>query len=199
MRKLEKNQLRSIKRNLNFFFDQATNKDIKEGIAWYKNANNEAKKIAKKYNLDVYKVAQVISALSPRNKWKQNIKDADKLCEAYILGLHPTDIKVCTFHSNKFRAYNILADNKTITINSLKTYNFVNNIAFLSDQHVTVDIWHLRSCFKNNIKINNANIGKLAYEQIKNITINLANKLGLKPFELQAILWLSTQNYFNNK
>ena len=47
MRKLEKNQIRSIKRNLNFFFDQATNKDIKEGIAWYKNANTEANRIAK--------------------------------------------------------------------------------------------------------------------------------------------------------
>ena len=199
MRKLEKNQLRSIKRNLNFFFDQATNKDIKQGLQWYKNANIEANKIAKKYNLDVYKVAQVISALSPRNKWIQNIKDANKLCEAFILGLHPTDIKVCTFHSNKFKAFNILADNKTININSLKTYNFVNNIAFLSDQHVTVDIWHLRSCFKNNIKITNSNIGKIAYQQIKDITINLSNKLGLKPFELQAILWLSTQNYFNNK
>ena len=199
MRKLEKNQIRSIKRNLSFFFDHATNKDIKEGIAWYKNANTEANKIAKKYDLDVYKVAQVISALSPRNKWIQNLKDADKLCEAFVLGLHPTDIRVSTFHSNKFKAYNILADNKAITINSLKTYNFVNNIAFLSSEHVTVDIWHLRSCFKNNIKINNANIGKIAYEQIKNITINLANKLGLKPFELQAVLWLSTQNYFNNK
>ena len=153
MRKLEKNQLRSIKRNLNFFFDQATNKDIKQGLQWYKNANIEANKIAKKYNLDVYKVAQVISALSPRNKWIQNIKDANKLCEAFILGLHPTDIKVCTFHSNKFKAFNILADNKTININSLKTYNFVNNIAFLSSEHVTVDIWHLRACFKNNIKI----------------------------------------------
>ena len=111
MRKLEKNQLRSIKRNLNFFFDQATNKDIKQGLQWYKNANNEANKIAKKYNLDVYKVAQVISALSPRNKWIQNIKDADKVCEAFILGIHPTEIKVCTFHTNKFKAFNILDNN----------------------------------------------------------------------------------------
>ena len=198
MRKLEKNQLRSIKRNLNFFFDQATNKDIKEGIAWYKNANNEAKKIAKKYNLDVYKVAQVISALSPRNKWKQNIKDANKLCEAYILGLHPTDIKVCTFHSNKFKAFNILASNVQITNNSLKTFNFVNNIAYLNNDFLTIDIWHLRACFNNMIKINNATIGRVAYEQIKQLTLKKAAKLGLKGFEFQAILWLSAQTNINN-
>jgi hypothetical protein len=199
MRKLEQNQLRAIKRNLNYFFDKATNKDIKQGLQWYKKANSEANNIAKKYDLDVYKVSQVISALSPRNKWSQNIKDANKLCEAFTLGLHPTDIKVCTFHSNKFKAFNILSNNINITNNSLKTYNFVNNIAYLSSEHVTVDIWHLRASFKNNIKINNANIGKIAYKQIKDITINIANKLGLKPYDLQAIIWISSQNYFNNK
>ena len=199
MRKLEQNKLRAIKRNLNYFFNNATNKDIKSGLLWYKNANSEANKIAKKYSLDVYKVAQVISALSPRNKWSQNLKDADKLCEAFILGLQPTDIKVCTFHSNKFKAFNILSNNINITNNSLKTFHFVNNIAYLSSEHVTVDIWHLRACFKNNIKINNANIGKIAYKQIKDITINIANKLGLKPYDLQAIIWISAQNYFNNK
>tara|TARA_R110000744_G_scaffold122155_1_gene227106 strand:+ start:1958 stop:2578 length:621 start_codon:yes stop_codon:yes gene_type:complete len=198
MRKLEQKQIRAIKRNLNYFFNNATNEQINQGIEWYEIANKEANKIAKKYNLEVYKVAQVISALSPRNKWEQNIKDANKLCEAYTVGLHPTDIKVCTFHSNKFKAFNILASNVQITNNSLKTYNFVNNIAYLSSEHVTVDIWHLRACFKNNIKINSANIGKIAYKQIKDITINIANKLGLKPYDLQAIIWISTQNYFNN-
>ena len=97
----------------------------------------EDQKIAKKYDLDIYKVAQVISALSPRNKWEQNLKDADKVCEAFALGLHPTDIKVCTFHSNKFKAFNILASNTQITNNSLKTFNFVNNIAYLNNDFLT--------------------------------------------------------------
>ena len=198
MKKLTSAACRNISSNLDYFFNIATKSEIKQGLQWYKEANNEANKIAKKYNLDIYKVSQVISALSPRNKWKQNIKDANKLCEAYCLGLHPTDIKVCTFHTNKFKAFNILANNTEITNKSLKTFNFVNNIAYLSKEHLTIDIWHLRACFFNDIKINSASIGKLAYEQIKVLTIDKANKLGLQGFELQAIIWLSAQKIFIN-
>ena len=198
MKELNKYKLSKISKNLDQLFNLATNEQISQGIAWYKTANKEANKIAKKYNLDIYKVAQVISALSPRNKWKQNIKDANKLCEAYTLGLHPTDIKVCTFHSNKFKAFNILANNIQITNNSLKTFNFVNNIAYLNNDFLTIDIWHLRACFNNMIKINNAAIGKISYEQIKQLTLKKAAKLGLKGFEFQAILWLSAQTNINN-
>lgn len=199
MKKLTPYQLKKISNNLDYFFNIATKKDIKNGLAWYKDANKKANLIAKKYDLDVYKVSQVISALSPRNKWAQNIKDAYKVCGAFKLGLHPTDIKVCTFHTNKFKAFNILNNSTNITNKSLKTFNFVNNIAFLDSDSLTVDIWHLRACFKDSIKIDNASIGKLAYNQIKKLTIKKANKLGIKGFELQAILWLSTQRYFNNK
>ena len=198
MKKLSNYKLQKISKNLDFFFNIATKQDIKAGLIWYKDANKQAVNIAKKYNLDVYKVSQVISALSPRNKWKQNLKDAEKLCEAFTLGLHPVDIKVCTFHTNKFKAFNILANNINITNNSLKTFNFVNNIAYLNNDFLTVDIWHLRACFKDNISIKNASIGKTAYQQIKRLTIKKANKLNLQGFELQAIIWITTQKYFNN-
>ena len=198
MKKLTPYQLSKINKNLDFFFNSAHNEDINNGLIWYKDANLEAEIIAKKHNISVYKVSQVISALSPRNKWRQNIKDANKVCEAFKLGLHPVDIKVCTFHANKFRAFSILNNTVIITNKSLKTFNFVNNIAFLDNDSLTVDIWHLRACFKDSIKIDNANIGRLAYNQIKKLTIKKANKLGLKGYELQAILWLSTQRYFKN-
>ena len=197
MKKLSKYKLKKISNNLDHFFNIASDQEILAGQNWYKNANLEANKIAKKYDLDIYKVAQVISALSPRNKWEQNLKDANKLCEAYTVGLHPTDIKVCTFHTNKFKAFNILASNTVITINSLKTYNFVNNIAYLHNDYLTVDIWHLRACFNNMIKIDSATIGKIAYQQIKDLTIKKANKLGLTGFEFQAVIWLSAQKNIN--
>jgi len=199
MKKLTTTQIRKINKNLDYFFNIASNEQIKNGLKWYKNANKEANTISKKYNLDVYKVSQVISALSPRNKWAQNIKDADKVCEAYKLGLQPENIKVCTFHTNKFKAFNILGNGLNITDKSLKTFNFVNNIANLDNNFLTVDIWHLRACFFNDINISSAAIGRVAYEQIKNLTIKKANKLGLKGFEFQAIIWLSAQKIFTNQ
>jgi hypothetical protein len=47
------------------------------------------------------------------------------------------------------------------------------------------------------IKIDSATIGKIAYQQIKDLTIKKANKLGLTGFEFQAVIWLSAQKNIN--
>ena len=194
MKKLTPYQLTKISRNLDYYFNKATKQEIKTGLSWYKDANDICKDIATKYNTTTLIAAQVISALSPRNKWEQNIKDSYKVFEAVKFGFHPEDIKICTFHTNKFKAFNIIANNVQITDKSLKTYNFVNNIALLSNEHLTIDIWHLRACFSRIIKIDKANIGRIAYQQIKEVTIKKANKLGIKGYELQAIIWGSIRN-----
>ena len=78
----------------------------------------------------------------------------------------------------------------------LTTLDDFQNVGNLSHEHLTVDIWHLRACFLKSIKIDTASIGKIAYEQIKNLTIKKANKLGLKGYELQAILWVTMQRIY---
>lgn len=196
MKKLTKYQLKKISSNLDYFFNNATKNEIKQGKLWYKNANDICKDIAQKYNTNVLTAANVISALSPRNKWNQNIKDAYKVFDAQKNNLHPEDIKVCTFHKNKFKAFNCIQNKVLITDKSLKTYNFVNNMAHLDNDFLTVDIWHLRACFNKSIQINSAAIGRIAYKQIKELTIKKANILGLKGFELQAIIWLTTQRLY---
>ncbi len=199
MKKLSKYKLNKISKNLDYFFNQATNKEINKGLQWYKKAHDFVLYTSNKYDLQPYRVASVVSSLSPRNKWKQNLIDADKVCEAFNLGLQPTDIRVCTFHTNKFKAFNILNNNTCITDKRLKTFNFVNNISYLCENSLTVDIWHLRACFNKVIKINNASIGRVSYEQIKKLTINKAIKLGLRGYELQAIIWITAQRIINNK
>lgn len=194
MKKLTFCQLTKVNNNLNYWFNKATKEDINEGLLWYQTAHDICKDIATKFDTTTLTAAQVISALSPRNKWKQNIKDTYKVFEAVKYGIHPTDIKVCTFHTNKFKAFNIIANNVQITDKSLKTFNFVHNIANLSNEHLTIDIWHLRACFFFTMKIDNASIGRLAYEQIKELTLKKANKLGLKGYQLQAIIWNSIRN-----
>lgn len=198
MKKLTKYYLKSISNNLDDIFNMANENEIAYGKRWYIDANEICKDITVKFNTNTVVAANVISSLSPRNKWKQNIKDAYKLFEATKLGLSPEDIKVCTFHTNKFKAFNAVNNNVLITDKSLKTFNFVNNMAFLSEEHLTVDIWHLRACFNKLIKIDNASIGRIAYEQIKNLTIRKAKSLGFKGYEFQAIIWLVMQRTYNN-
>ena len=197
MKKLNKYELQKVSKNLDFFFNLATNKDIENGKDWYKVANKFCTDNATKYNTEPLVVASIVSALSPRNKWKQNLKDAIKVLEAVKDGKQPEQIKVSTFHKNKFKAFLIAKGLQEITEDSRKTFNFVRNIAHLDPQALTVDIWHLRACLKQFKSIGSASIGRLAYEQIKSLTINKANKLGLKGYELQAIIWLSIQNNIN--
>ena len=197
MKRQTKNELRRISRNLDYFFDIATPEQIKEGMEWYKLANQFCVDTAKEYNTTPLIVASVVSALSPRNKWSQNLKDTIKVFQAIKDGKGANDIKVCTFNKNKFKAFEVAKGNVFITENSPKTFNFVRNIAHLDPMALTIDIWHIRACLKKFKSIGNSQIGKIAYKQIKDLTIKKAHKLGLTGFEYQAIVWLSVQNNIN--
>ena len=192
MKKLSKYQLNKISKNLDKWFNLATKEEISDGLKWYKKANDICKDIAQKFNTSELIAASVISALSPRNKWEQNIKDAYKVFQAVQECKDANDIKVCTFHTNKFKAFEIAKGNKVISADSQKTFAFVNNIAHLDNNFVTTDVWHLRACFNKTM----GSCGKLAYNQIQKLTIKKADKLGLKGFEYQAIIWSSIRNKF---
>jgi hypothetical protein len=194
MKKLTPNEIRNVSRRLEKIFNQANCEEILQGKQWYPQANAIAKDIASKYDVSLSSASAVISALSPNNRWKQNIKDAYKVFQAVKDGLGPEDIKVCTFHSNKFKAFEIATKGRAIDIDSRKTFSFVANVGHLNESFVTVDIWHLRACFNKTM----GSVGKLAYEQIEKITLRQAKKLGLKGFEYQAIIWCATQRMFNH-
>ena len=200
MKKISKYKLKKISKNLDYFFNLANDNEVKQGLNWYKEANNKVIEISKKYYIDVFKVAQVVSALSPRNKWERNLQDAETVCKAFKEGKGFEDVKVCTFTKNKIKAFRILDDKIQITDKSLKTYNFVNNIAYPNNNNfLTVDIWHLRACFNKSIKIDGASIGRIAYGQIKELTTKKALKLGINPCKFQAIIWITTQNNLTTK
>ena len=192
MRKLTKYQLQKISRNLDKYFNMATDEDIQLGLVWYQQANDICKDIAQKYDTTTFVASGVISALSPRNKWHKNIQDAYTVFESVKNNIEAVDTKVSTFHTNKFKAFAIAQGKVTITRESKKTFAFCENIANLNENYITVDVWHLRACFDKTMD----SIGDLAYEQLQKITLSKAKKLGLKGFEYQAIIWGSIQNNF---
>jgi len=192
MRKLTKYQLQKISRNLDKYFNLASEDDIKNGLVWYQQANDICKDISQKYGTSTFIASGVISALSPRNKWAKNIQDAYTVFEAVQNNIEAVDTKVSTFHTNKFKAFAIAQGKVTITSESNKTFAFCENIAHLNEDFVTVDVWHLRACFDKTM----GSIGDLAYKQLQSITLSKAKKLGMKGFEYQAIIWNSVQNNF---
>jgi hypothetical protein len=184
----------AINKRLDNVFNMATAKDIEDGKDWYIIANNEAQKLANEFNICPLKCAGVISALSPNNKWNQNLKDAYKVCKAFTEGKGANDVKVCTFNTNKFKAFAILKNLVQITNDSRKTYSFIRNVGSLDADRVTIDVWHLRACFGKDKNTPSP----LVYDQLEALTLRKAKKLGLKGYEYQAIIWVVIRNNYNN-
>ena len=134
-----------IKNRLNYWFSLATEQEIKDGKNWYKEAQDFAKYLSETYKIDSYVCASVISALSPNNKWQRNKIDAEVVIKAYLNGIDPENIKVCTYNANKVKAFRILKG-EIITEKSPKTHAFAMNVGLLSSEHITIDKWHLRAC-----------------------------------------------------
>lgn len=195
MKELTTKQLAEINNNLDNYYSLATDKDIDNGIAWYKQAHYICKDLAEQYNTKLETVASIISALSPRNCWPQNIKDTKTVLNAIHSGLLPDQVKVCTFHKNKEKAFLLAKEQTSITEKSLKTFSFVNNIAKLDKASITIDVWHLRACFSKTIR---STPSRKAYNQIRLLTIEKAKQKGLNGYEYQAIIWNSVKNNFNN-
>ena len=193
---LSRHKQKKYKDNLRERFLMATAEEYYEGIMWYYDANKICEVLGEKYMVDSKVVATVLSILSPRNKWEQNVKDTDRLLAAWRNAIHPEDIRVCTFHRNKIKAWRFLQGQVEMAETSLKTYSFIKNVSDLDDRYVTVDIWHHRAV-KNKKIGSNVGITFKVYQQIANITKELGEEFGLKGFEIQAIIWAVMKRTYN--
>lgn len=182
---------RKIKKNLLEMYEKRTDQHTQEGMQWYKTANQICIDMGKQLDYDPAVVAQVISALSPRNKWERNIIDTRTVLKAVNEGKSPEDVKVSTFHSNKNKAFEIARGERGIDQASPKTYSFVKNIAELDASKVTIDVWHLRACFGKTIE---SGLTPLRYKQLEQLTLKCAEMVGIRGYEFQAIVWGIVRN-----
>ena len=182
-----------VRENLNRLYNEATEADKKSGENWYLTAHEICLKLQED-NKNVFtleQIAGVIAALSPRNKWERNILDAANVLRAVRLKKSPEAVKVCTFNKNKQKAFNIAKGEEEIKPSSKKTFAFVNNIARLDKNFVTIDLWHLRACFGATI---DSGLTPKIYDQLQEITIEEAEKNNIDGFKFQAVIWESLRN-----
>jgi len=178
---------KKISRRLKMYFDLATPQHIARGMSWYKEANKEVEEMHKEYKgITIWQIGGMVSALSPRNNWERNLYDTRQVLDALRHNIHPEKIKVCTFNSNKYKAFAIGAGLREITKDSRKTYSFLKNIVELDPNYVTIDVWHLRACFGKTME---TGLTKKRYDDIASITIREAKKRGLFGYQYQAIIW----------
>lgn len=191
---------RQIENRLKAWLDESTQQEREEGISWYSEAQMFVEHTSKKYGIAPYKVAGVVSALSPNNKWERNKYDAITVIKAYLADISPDDVKVCTYNANKKKAFEILRGNTEITAKSPKTHSFAMNVGLLSPDHITIDKWHLRACVtkpSDGIVDCMESCTSAQYRSIESITADLAHKSGYKGYELQAIIWVTIKRVWN--
>jgi hypothetical protein len=167
---------------------------IKSGMSWYADAYNAAYEIGLKYDVAVYIVVAVISALSPNNKWARNVSNADALIGAFMRGDGVDSVKVSTYHAMKNKAWGILAarptyDGAKSMLKGQKITSFFCDI--MGEFNVTID-GHARNIAYNErigLTDDKTNIGVREYRALQGAYKDSAKDVGIMPYQLQAITW----------
>jgi len=180
-------------RNILAIFYQASTNELLEGALWYKRANTVASHIAETYNVSLFKVCGVIAALSPRNEWTRNVIDAEALISMYVSGGSMDDIRVCTYNTNKAKAWTIMQGTDIEECLGRKQTAFYLNIATPDHSHdVTVDS-HAYNVWLGefNSIANTKSLSERTYNAVSQDYYFVANSLDLRAHQLQAICWLA--------
>ena len=177
---------RRTRDRLRLHFDLSTDQHIEDGKNWYATAHHKVIMFSGTYVMEPIVVASILSALSPRNKWERNLIDTENVIKAFKNREDPDSVKVCTFNTNKYKAFAIANGKTKIEQTSRKTYSFVQNIANLCEEHVTIDVWMLRAMFGKTVK---QGLTPSRYDELVDIILDEASKVGLLGYQYQAIIW----------
>ena len=164
------------------------------GMAWYSKAQCAAYDIAAKYDIAVYLVVAVIAALSPNNKWARNLVNADALIGAFLRGDGIDSVKVSTYHKMKQKAWDILAarpdyDTAKAMLKGQKITSFFCDI--MGEFNVTIDGHARNIAYGERVGLTDdrTNIGVREYRALQAAYQEAARRVGLMPYQLQAITW----------
>lgn len=183
------------------WFDLASEDEISLGSSWYHHAHQYALALADKHDTDLAVAAGVISALSPGTSWERNLVDASNLFE------QGNGATVSSYGRNKIKALALidgtLTPDRAFTEQGYKTLQFWRNI--LSPDvagPVTIDRHCTRAALGSEMKADQAlqwSRHPRKYERIQSAYQAAADRVGLLPHQLQAIVWLVFRRLFGRR
>jgi hypothetical protein len=190
-------------------FFLASAQEIQEGANWYRNANYIAESIAIKTGLSIRKVAGVMAALSPRNRWERNCIDAEQLCLLYSVGGIDAakQLKVSTFNGNKQKALDILQSEEDAIENILNGRKIVAFFRCILDEDDVCIDGHAYSIWLGNrvVTTKTPKISAKLYNEIAwdydlaTLTINKIMGTDYTAAQIQAITWNVHRNLYQGK
>jgi hypothetical protein len=158
-------------------WNASSDHEREEGERWYREARGAAVAIAEGTDVDERTAAGVIAALSPRMRWNQNIRAAQRACAREPYGALGT---------SKRAAARILAgEDPTTVLQGPKVRAFFGNIMGDLDA-VTVDVWMLRAMGEPD----GSSPTRKRYLHLADAVRTAAAVVGVAPAILQAAVWI---------
>jgi hypothetical protein len=182
-------------RNILKVYRRATPEDTANGLEWYDRAKRHAKAISTKYFIHTHTVIGVMAALSPNNRWERNVKDTERMCQAWVKGEDLSDFKVSCYNTMKQKAWSILEDDLTddddilTRLNGQKIRSFYSNIRGLTEVTIDGHAYNIALGIRQGLTSDKTNMGKKLYREMQEAYVKAAKRVGVKPHELQAITW----------
>ena len=188
--------LATVTRRVKAWAGRASDREREEGLRWYEEAMQFADYLSITFNVSKVVAAGVISALSPNNRWERNKIDAFNLIQAYKDGRTMEDVSVCTYTNNKRRAWGILSGDAEMLRKARKTHAFALNVGAMDESVVTIDKWMLRAFVTTSLKPKDVptSCTPVQYDRLSAHFCKVARGMGYKPYELQAIIWVTIRN-----
>ena len=188
-------------------FTLATSQEVQLGCDWYPSALAIASRISDKYDLDTERVAGVIAALSPNNRWERNIIDAESIIKCWAAGGTDEDILAvtcCTYSAMKQKALDILRGGDIIKVlNGPKIIEFFNCITNPALDDVCIDGHAYSVWFGQRLTMKEVPpIGKKLRQQIKTDYRNACQFINEElscfytPADIQAITWVTHKRIY---
>lgn len=161
-----------------------------DGLKWYGQAREFAAETAQASGYPLITVCAVIAALSPMSPWDRNKLDAYEMCMGNL------EHRFTTFGANVRKAERLLKlndyDSIVTELNGLKTVAFFDNIFNPDSDSVTIDSHMLSLAHGEKLsKSDRPSMTKSMYHIIEDGIRSIADKFKLRPYELQAILWVT--------
>jgi hypothetical protein len=136
-----------------------------------------------------------MAALSPNNRWERNVKDTERMCQAWVNGEDLSDFKVSCYNTMKAKAWSILEDDLTddddilTRLNGQKIRSFYSNIRGLTEVTIDGHAYNIALGIRQGLTSDKTNMGKKLYREMQEAYVKAAKRVGVKPHELQAITW----------
>ena len=176
-------------------FKLATEQEIEDGMQWYCEAREFSRDMAKLANKSRQQIAQLISLFSPKKEWGQNKKEVKSFILEEMYGIKPIKGYFMT-KKGMAEAREILHTDYRIPDHRTKTWSFADNIADNESNAITIERHAIKVAYGQESS-KEILITAKRYRQARTAYARVAEKYGLKGYELQAITWLTYKRIVN--